>query len=45
MKDAEFVFPWVTHNPEVKFAFLLVIPPSGTERFGALDFRLDVIGF
>ena len=38
MKDAEFVFPRVTHNPEVKSAFLLVVPRCGPERFQALVF-------
>jgi hypothetical protein len=44
LKDTEFIFPRVTHNPEVKSSFLLVIPPCGTERFQAPDFTLDVIG-
>lgn len=45
MKDAELVFPRVTHNPKIKTALLLVIPPPGTERFETLDFGLDIIGF
>ena len=44
-QDAEFVFPRVTHNPEVKPAFLLVVSPCGTERLQALDFGFRVIGF
>jgi hypothetical protein len=45
LKDAELVFPRVTHNPEIKSPFLLVIPPCGTECLWPLDFVLDVIGF
>jgi hypothetical protein len=33
LQHAEFITPWVLKYPEVKPAFLLVIPSNGTELF------------
>ena len=44
MEHTEFVAPWVTQDPEVKAAFLLVIPSRRPECFEPLDLGPDIIG-
>src|SRR6476660_5695122 len=44
LQHAELVGPRVAEDPEVVAAFLLVVPPRGTERFEPLDLGLDVVG-
>jgi hypothetical protein len=45
LQYAELITPGVSKYPEVKSAFLLVIPANGTECFEPLDFSFHVICF
>ncbi len=45
LEYTEFVAPRVTHDPELKAAFSLVIPSLGAECFEALNLGFDIIGF
>lgn len=44
MEHTEFVAPWVTQDPKVEAAFLLVIPSRCPECFELLDLGFDMIG-
>jgi hypothetical protein len=44
LKNAELVVPRVAHDPEVKAAFLLVIPLCRAECFEPLYFGFEVVG-
>lgn len=45
LENAELVAPGVAENPEIVAALLLVVVAVGADRFEALDFRLDIVGF
>ena len=45
MQYAELIAPRVVKYPEIKPAFLLVIPANGTERFQPSNLSLYVVSF
>jgi hypothetical protein len=45
LEDAEFIAPRAAQDPEIKAAFIVMIPPGGTERLQAADFGLHIVGF